>query len=223
MKTTLVTIFCIFLLSSCYQTVGTNLQRRPLSAVPDIPPNAEPGKCYAKSLVADQWSENSVEIPVYIGDENDNTVERELKEYVLIKENTKWVKRKADRNCISQNPDDCLVWCLVEIPEKRIERMVVLDTSDSSSFKMETIVMRDLEKKGGFSEWFEVLCEKDVDKSVISDLQNRLFVEQFLTEIPESIEFNALTKSALKEYQRKHNLPIGNLDFTTLTHMGVDY
>jgi len=29
---------------------------------------------------------------------------------------TKWVKRKADRNCLSANPDDCLVWCLVEVP-----------------------------------------------------------------------------------------------------------
>ena len=29
---------------------------------------------------------------------------------------TKWVKKKADRNCLSANPDDCLVWCLVEVP-----------------------------------------------------------------------------------------------------------
>ncbi|MCC7245995.1 MAG: peptidoglycan-binding protein [Saprospiraceae bacterium] len=29
---------------------------------------------------------------------------------------TKWVKKKADANCLSANPDDCLVWCLVETP-----------------------------------------------------------------------------------------------------------
>ena len=29
---------------------------------------------------------------------------------------TKWVKRKADRNCISTDPNDCLVWCLIEVP-----------------------------------------------------------------------------------------------------------
>ena len=28
---------------------------------------------------------------------------------------TKWVKKKADKNCLSANPDDCLVWCLVEV------------------------------------------------------------------------------------------------------------
>ena len=30
--------------------------------------------------------------------------------------NEKWVKRKADKNCLSANPEDCLVWCLVAIP-----------------------------------------------------------------------------------------------------------
>lgn len=29
---------------------------------------------------------------------------------------TKWVKRKADKNCLSADPNDCLVWCLVEVP-----------------------------------------------------------------------------------------------------------
>jgi hypothetical protein len=29
---------------------------------------------------------------------------------------TKWVKKKADASCLSANPDDCLVWCLVEVP-----------------------------------------------------------------------------------------------------------
>jgi len=26
-----------------------------------------------------------------------------------------WVKKKADRNCLSADPNDCLVWCLVEV------------------------------------------------------------------------------------------------------------
>ncbi len=29
---------------------------------------------------------------------------------------TKWVKKTGDLNCLSANPDDCLVWCLVETP-----------------------------------------------------------------------------------------------------------
>ncbi len=28
---------------------------------------------------------------------------------------TMWVKKKVDNNCVSADPDDCLVWCLVEV------------------------------------------------------------------------------------------------------------
>ena len=28
----------------------------------------------------------------------------------------KWVKQKADKNCLSADPEDCLVWCLVDVP-----------------------------------------------------------------------------------------------------------
>jgi len=30
------------------------------------------------------------------------------------KAGSKWVKKKANRNCLSADPNDCLVWCLVE-------------------------------------------------------------------------------------------------------------
>ncbi|MEQ1745585.1 MAG: peptidoglycan-binding domain-containing protein [Saprospiraceae bacterium] len=29
---------------------------------------------------------------------------------------TKWVRKKSDRNCLGADPDDCFVWCLVEVP-----------------------------------------------------------------------------------------------------------
>ncbi len=29
---------------------------------------------------------------------------------------TRWERRKADKNCLSADPEDCLVWCLVEVP-----------------------------------------------------------------------------------------------------------
>ena len=29
---------------------------------------------------------------------------------------TTWIRKKADANCLSTNPDDCIVWCLIETP-----------------------------------------------------------------------------------------------------------
>jgi hypothetical protein len=50
-------------------------------------------------------------------------VERIPVEYQTVEErievspaSTRWVKRQADRNCLSADPNDCLVWCLVEVP-----------------------------------------------------------------------------------------------------------
>ena len=31
---------------------------------------------------------------------------------------TKWIKKRANRNCLSSDPNDCMVWCLVEIPKE---------------------------------------------------------------------------------------------------------
>ena len=40
---------------------------------------------------------------------------------VVIPASTKWVKKKADNGCISTNPEDCMVWCLVETPAQYAE------------------------------------------------------------------------------------------------------
>lgn len=37
---------------------------------------------------------------------------------VIQPESTKWEKRKAERDCLSSDPEDCMVWCLVKIPEE---------------------------------------------------------------------------------------------------------
>ena len=39
---------------------------------------------------------------------------------------TKWIKKRADRNCLSADPNDCQVWCLVEVPAeyKTVSRQV---------------------------------------------------------------------------------------------------
>ena len=48
-------------------------------------------------------------------------------ERVLVKPaHSKWVEKKGDENCLSADPQDCSVWCLVEIPAeyKTVAKMV---------------------------------------------------------------------------------------------------
>ncbi|HEB62776.1 MAG TPA: OmpA family protein [Bacteroidetes bacterium] len=51
------------------------------------------------------------------------TYEKKPVEYKTVSEeieispkSSKWVKKRSGDNCTSANPDDCMIWCLVEIP-----------------------------------------------------------------------------------------------------------
>ena len=191
----------------------------------DLPPS-NPGECHAKCLMSDEWATSEIELKVYTGDENDMTVKREIKEVVLKEGRKGWEKRVADRNCLSPNPNDCLVWCLVDIPEEKINRLVVVGDAPDSTFTIETFEVKELVKKGGFTEWKQVVCANKITNSLIREVQSGLVDADLLNEKylkKKRAKFNNATKAALKEYQQKHGLPIGNLDFETLAHLGVNY
>ncbi len=109
----------------------------------DYPPNAVPGKCYARCLAPDQYEireEQVVDKPATVKIEKipakyetvydtvivtaatTKTINIPAK-YEMVTENKlvtpatqKWVKGVADKNCLSANPKDCEVWCLKEVP-----------------------------------------------------------------------------------------------------------
>ena len=46
-------------------------------------------------------------------------VMKRVEERILIKpSHTKWVETKGDKNCLSSDPKDCIVWCLIEVPDE---------------------------------------------------------------------------------------------------------
>lgn len=63
----------------------------------------------------------------------------------------KWVRKKADANCLQANPDDCLVWCLVEIPAEyqTYTRKVYLGCPDSGQPGNDCIVPIEVPAKKG--------------------------------------------------------------------------
>jgi len=53
-------------------------------------------------------------------------------EMLVAPASTKWVRGKADPNCISENPNDCMVWCMKEVPAQyKTIRKQVLSSSPS--------------------------------------------------------------------------------------------
>ncbi len=45
-------------------------------------------------------------------------IEEKQHQQIIQPRGIKWFKRRADKNCLSNDPKDCMVWCLVEIPEE---------------------------------------------------------------------------------------------------------
>jgi len=64
---------------------------------------------------------------------------------------TKWVKKRADRNCLSADPNDCLVWCLIEVPAK-----------------VDTVIIQEA-KLGCLDGFFLNKNELECDRTIISE------------------------------------------------------
>lgn len=176
--------------------------------------------CYAKALASDQYGDKDV-VPYYKYTGNDliNPNIRLVEKSTA--PTTKWVKKKADRNCLSSNPEDCLVWCLVEVPGEYYSYHEVLDTNKVKDFKLVT-KEQTLIKQGGYTEWKRVVCEPQLTLQLIEDIQNAL-LEKGYNELSVTGTFDVVTKGSLTQYQKDHGLFFGQVTFETLDLLGVSY
>ncbi|NND94870.1 MAG: peptidoglycan-binding protein [Flavobacteriales bacterium] len=90
--------------------------------------------------------------------------------------------------------------------------------------EFKTITKRRLVKAGEYSDWREVLCESKITTYTIRQIQEALMGAGY--DIGPAGADNVLggdTRSALKQYQRDNNLPIGNLNIETLEALGIQY
>ena len=132
------------------------------------------------------------------------------------------MKKKSNKNCFSDDPNDCLVWCLVEIPAEYEEYKIVKDTSQTSDYELVEVQEKSLARVGGFTEWRTVLCKAQITNAMVNDIQMALKNQElFSSDITGNICPN--TKSALTKFQKRNKLPVGQLDFETLDALGVAY
>jgi len=85
-----------------------------------------------------------------------------------------------------------------------------------------TVSKKRLVKKGGFTEWREVLCNDRVTGYTIRQIQAALR-ERGYDPGPIDNVLGAQTKAALTKFQKDNNLPVGQLDIETLRALGVQY
>ncbi len=119
----------IELVPAVYETVTEQVLVKEAYSVLEVVP-AEYETVTEQVLSQEGYSTISTTPAVYetvteqkIAQEAGTTIERIPAQFETVTEriqtaaaSTRWEKRKADKNCLSANPDDCLVWCLVEVP-----------------------------------------------------------------------------------------------------------
>lgn len=119
---------------------------------------------------SDQVLEDFTEDDVYVESEYFDIKEVTLIEYtgkdkgsehvkpkkkIISHGDSKWVKTKADKNCLSPNPDDCMVWCLQVVPEKSISYYAVTDTMFEKDFVVETRTYGLVKQRSGMK-WVKI-------------------------------------------------------------------
>jgi len=191
----------------------------------NMPSNTEPDKCYAKCVFFNDYSNKNEQVPEYT--ETDYNVQGVKRETVIISPaTTKWEKGKADPNCTSPDPEDCLVMCLVELPAVTETHYIITDTSLNRKFELKDLTINELIKLGGKSGWVEVLCEIEITSTVVKRVNEQLIDSGYLNgNLIEEIQiFGSQTEVAIRSYQEAHGLPIGGaLNIPTLEHLGIIY
>ena len=85
-----------------------------------------------------------------------------------------------------------------------------------------TITKRQLVKKGGFTEWREVVCDADLTSDLVKRVQNALLSRGYnLGPAGADNDMGPSTKAALMKFQKDNGLPVGQLDFETLRALGI--
>ena len=209
------------ILSSCaaqpvpHESVSETEQRIPITGI-----ELEEGKCYAKCYIPDQMGVFQKFFPIYQGDPS--VVDLYEEQEVLIRPGQElWEKRQADPTCKSSNPEDCLVWCLVEIPPI-YKSLLIADRSKTNEFRLTPIEFKEVIAKGGYTEMKVVVCAAELSKEYYTRVQEALITNGYdLGPSGADGIFGSESISALTKYQKDRGLPVGHFNEETISSLGL--
>lgn len=185
----------------------------------------KPGACYARSILVDcEVRQKQISYFKFTGNPDEEDVDLEEREFLIKKgEGTSWVKKKAVQNCLSNDPEDCMVWCLVQDPDVVETQMVLTDTTQTKNFEEVFIQIPKSEINESEIIWTEVICDTDVKPYLYEDLSNRLYELGYLDANEIDDRFTTSIQAALKAFQQDECLPMGQLSLDTFERLDLEY
>ncbi len=194
----------------------------------DLPQKAKPGACYAKCLISSnkdfKYATKVREFPVFIG-ESSKKVKTKMVTVEVSPAEKEWVKKQSTKNCLSADPNDCLIWCLQTTKKAEYLELEVLKhtrklSDDEWEYKQVEVKYKKTEDLGGGTVWKEVICENNITPSFLNKLNLQL-KEQGYDSGTDGKTFDSRLKSALTQFQRKNSLPVGQLDLETIKALNL--
>lgn len=266
-------LFLLIIVLGILQVAATRVSAQ---TEPGKPANAQPGKCYGRVYIPNEYDYvevTEIDRPSYVKKINiparyetrfDTIVIREaakklevmpavyetvIETVVIAPPSTKWVKMSSDPTCLSKNPADCQVLALVEVPAqyntfkrtvlktpsftreiniskeiKIVPRQVLVEAARVEDITIpptyKTVMKRVVKKQGGYSDWVEVLCTKDITPKIVLQVQKALNEKGFTVGVVDGY-LGPSTDEALIKFQEANRLPSGNLNLPTLKALGI--
>ena len=132
---------------------------------------------------------------------------------------TKWVKKDADRNCLSADPNDCLVWCLIEVP-------AVYSNGEKITVSAKEVTIEGHRKY--LYEMVETICLENITEEMFDVLVERLIRRGYIPKINKNesqADYAIFCREelfdALGKYQKSKHLAQGFFDIETLKMIGI--
>lgn len=208
MKNLLVLVIVVL---ACFGCTGSKVQQ------------AADGKCYQDYWVTDGPGSKTEVFAIYTGSDLEKAVDIEVKDLLLRRKSGKW-STIIHEKCKSQNPKDCEMKVWDEISEIRREIPILIDTTQSKNFTLEEITYFK-NSDDSYSDRVEIVCPKDITKSLIIRLQDKLREEGYY-ESENTGELDEETRISVSQYERENALPIANrndqkISIRTLESLGI--
>lgn len=197
--------------------------------VPDVPPNARPGECYAKVLVPAvtetvteriQVSEEQKVLARIVPARYETHTER-----VKVSEARKyWKQGRGPVEKINTATGEIL--CLVEEPAqyKTVEKRVMV-APERPEYKVVPAQYDTITKtnviQSEYWQWQRILCETNVTAETIAKIQRALESKGYSVGPIDGV-LGGKTMNAIRRYQARNGLASRGITYETLDHLGVE-
>ena len=178
--------------------------------------------CTLECVYPSAYETVTSQVIVYTGNESTFNENRDKIEEIKISNPSlgKWIKQK-DENCMSNIIDSCYSIVYKKEPLKERKLRILKDTVAIKDYKFTTYTRRNLVRES-YSKDEKVLCEENLPKELIEELQKHLS-ERGYSNIETNGKFNLDTKIALLKFQSDNGLPSPGLSLITLQSLNIKW